>query len=289
MFGSSYKIARVWGIPIRIHISLIFLLVVLAITSGFSGGLAAIAELLALELGVFASIALHELGHSFVALRKGCRVREITLMFIGGAAQMEEIPRRPWDEFLMAVAGPAVSVLLGVACLFGGGYLPLLKEEWPVLRHVHLVDNLVQVVGVINLWLAMFNLLPAFPMDGGRVLRAALTTRLGRIHATLIASRLGKVTAVIFGIYGFFPPRSWILVAIAFFLYSAADREYRMVAIQEAMRRQGLDVWPPSTGSSDEAGDDEVVVSPSPYSREPESRAPVRPIRRNPFRDLFGR
>jgi len=290
VFGSSYRILTIWGIPIKIHMSLIILLIVFALPMVLSGGPAALVWLLYVEAAIFTSIALHELGHSFVAIRKGCRVREITLMFIGGAAQMEQIPSRPRDEFEMAVAGPAVSIVLGLLCWFGGATLPLEKMLWPLPFVRKAVPcNLVQLPGLINFALAFFNLIPSFPMDGGRVLRSLLTPRLGRLRATFIAARLGKIIAVLFGIHGFFS-RQWMLVVIAFFIYTVADKEYRLVQFQEQAQRPAGTPPPPPPGAAppDEAGGDQVIVGPPPYRDAPDSRPRVRPAgRRNPFRRVF--
>jgi len=269
MFGSSYRIATIWGIPIKIHISLIVLLVIVALQGGIAGGPETLLFLILLEFCIFASIALHELGHSFVAMRKGCVVREITLMFIGGAAQMEQIPVRPKDEFQMAVAGPMVSLLLGLTGFGAGGLL--VSEGWNFLGSVILT------AGIVNFMLAGFNLLPSFPMDGGRVLRALLTPKLGRLRATFIAARLGKMTAVLFGICGLLlNPHRWILVAIAFFIYIAAGHEYRLVQIQEAAKRQGFGTWTPFGQQWNSHDDDEkVLISPPPYERGPGSKADI--------------
>jgi Zn-dependent protease len=275
MFRSGYKIATILGIPIRIHISLMVMLLFFVRDFSLVWGVV-------LGLGLAASIVLHELGHSIVAIRKGCRVREITLMFIGGAAQMERIPTRPMDEFLMAVAGPTVSLVLGFALIFLGGRLPL-----PHLPQVPI--NALQLLGYINFALVVFNLLPAFPMDGGRVFRALLTRKMGRLRATFVASRVGKFMAVMFGIYGFFAtPTRWILVAIAFFIYIAAGNEYRMVQMQEAVRQAGGQA-PPSRGGFDPVLEDEdVVVGPPPYRRGPASRTPVHSSDEDtPFRRWF--
>lgn len=275
MFRNGYRIATVWGIPIKIHISLIVVMLFIALRAGRYGGPRAVLILLAIEVGLFASVALHELGHSFVAIRKGCRVREITLMFMGGAAQMERMPRRPRDEAMMALAGPAVSFVVGAMLWFGGKWLPL--TQYGIRLHgIYLEANVVQVIGAINWVLVVFNLLPSFPMDGGRVFRALLTPKVGRVRATFIASRLGKIMAVLFGLYGFLgEPRSWMLVAIALFIYIAAGREYRSVQIEEAARRGdgNRPFWnpfqpppePPPTGFDD--GDDDVEISPPPYAR----------------------
>jgi Zn-dependent protease len=274
VFGSSYKIATVWGIPIKLHVSLLFLLGYFALRYGMRGGPMAIGYILLLETLIFASIALHELGHSFVAIRKGCRVREITLMFIGGAAQMERIPPRPWDEFQMAIAGPLVSLTLGAAGYFGGQRIFMLGLPF--------LGSAVMTAGLVNFFLAGFNLLPSFPMDGGRILRALLSRRMGRLRATRAAARTGRTLAVIFGVLGFLAnPPNWVLVVIAFFVFSAAGNEYRMVEMEERLREQGYDAWgdaPSDDGLPDHDDDtDRVRISPPPYREGPPREADIEP------------
>jgi Zn-dependent protease len=252
VFKSSYQVATVIGIPIKVHISLLLVVLLLANRFGLMTGIL-------LEVGLVISIVLHELGHSVVALRKGCKVREITLLCIGGAAQMEKIPRRPLDEFQMAIAGPAVSLVLGLVGVYVGSLLSL-----PAVRDLPI--NLIQLLGAINLGLVLFNLLPSFPMDGGRILRAVLTPKMGRLRATFVAARLGKIMAVLFGIKGFFSG-DWMLVFIAFFVFIAAANEYKIVSIQEAMRRQ-RQAWPGFGDSHwDDEPDDQVTISPAPFKR----------------------
>ena len=273
MAGASYRIATVWGIPIRLHISLLVLVAYVSLRAMFTGGPLGILLALVGAVCVFTSIALHELGHSFVARRKGCKVRDITLMFIGGAAQMERIPSRPMDEFQMAIAGPLVSLMLGMALFFGGGQL---GTAWP------LAGALVTLIGKFNFWIAGFNLIPAFPMDGGRVLRALLTPRKGRLRATFIAARIGRILAIVGGIYGFMHrPILWFLVVIAFFIYAAAGREYDLVAMQDRARRMG---FAPPDGDEEE---DLVTISPPPYAKGPVSKTRVHPADNNPFRNRF--
>jgi Zn-dependent protease len=265
-----------------VHISLIILLIFMVQDYGFIYGML-------VALGLLVSIVLHELGHSIVAIKKGCRVREITLMFMGGAAQMERIPTKPLDEFFMALAGPAVSLVLGIVCMFGGARLNLV-----VLLPINM--NIVQFIGLINLMLVFFNLLPAFPMDGGRVLRATLTPKLGRLKATFYAARLGKILAVFFGIFGFISSltdiTNLIMVAIAFFIYTAAGSEYRMVQMQEAAKRQGFGGWSPFDAfwneNIQEDPEDKVIISPPPFKKGPDSEADLRPFKKDPFSDLFG-
>ena len=282
---TSYTIARVWGIPIKQHISLVLMLLFLMDRFGAAGGL--------LVEGMLAvSIVLHELGHSLVAIRKGCRVRQITLMCLGGAAQMERLPTKPLDEFLVAIAGPAVSFCLALGGVFGGMHLPLP----PFLPHLTGGEfNIVQVMGGMNLGLMIFNLIPAFPMDGGRILRAMLTPRLGRLRATFAAAQLGKIMAILFGIYGMYH-HEWILVFIAFFVFIFAGREYRMVQMQEAAKRQGAGptpfspFGPPSFDPPSDSGEDKVIVSPPPYEKGPDSEVDIHSSDDdNPFRRMFRR
>jgi Zn-dependent protease len=293
MLGSSYKIATVWGIPIKIHISLVILIVLMAISSGMAGGLEDLLKGLLLAFCIFTSIALHELGHSFVAIRKGCRVREITLLFVGGVAQMERIPTRPRDELLMAIAGPLVSIAIGAVCLVAGMHMPLDRSMWPLpFTKMAVVCNTVEYLALWNFGVAAFNLLPSFPMDGGRVLRALLTRKKGRLRATQIAARFGKIMSVVFVIAGI-KYGDWILVLIAFFIYTAAGNEYRMVQIQEAAKNQGFGIWPPFGNfwgqDTSYSSDDKVIISPPPYKKGPDDEAELRTMRkRDPFSDLFG-
>jgi Zn-dependent protease len=297
MLGASYKIMTVWGIPIKIHISLIVLLVILAFAAERAGGTMAILEVLRLPVMVFICIALHELGHSFVAIRKGCRVREITLLFIGGAAQMEDIPRRPLDEIQMAIAGPLVSVFLFAALWFGGSFLPLerFRFTFPLWQQIHIIGNYVQFIGVVNLSLALFNLLPSFPMDGGRVFRAALATRLGRLRATYVAVMTGRAMAVAFGVSAIFFSANWFLLVIAFFIFTAAGNEYRMVKMQEeAKQRGGFNLWPPIYDEPpplprDDRSGNQVIISPPPYEKGPTRKTAIHSTDEDdPFRDMFG-
>lgn len=258
MIRSSYKIATVWGIPIRLDATLLLAAFLLTSRFGLTTGLL-------LTVGLILSIVLHELGHSWLALRYGCRVRDITMTCLGGAATMEAVPTRPLEEFLMAVAGPAVSLVLGLAGVFGGPHLPL-----PV--HPRYGLNVVELAGVMNFFLLGFNLLPAFPMDGGRILRAALTPRLGRLRATAVAARLGRVLAVLFGFHGVFSG-NWILVFIAFFVFIAAGREYEWVRMQEAERQGGFPFSSIFGAPDPRPPEDRVEVSPPPYARGRGTRA----------------
>lgn len=251
MIKRSYLLTQVMGIPVRVHITLIILLPFLALqfapwfgTAGFFFGLLSAA-------GVFVCVALHELGHSWVAIRKGCRVREIMLLPIGGVAKMNQIPSRPKDEFLVAIAGPATSAALALLCRMIGG----------LFIHLGLVSlaMLFFILCAVNLTLFLFNLLPSFPMDGGRIFRAFMTPRIGRLKATAIAARVGRIMAVAFGIFGLFHG-NFILVLIAIFIYQAAGAEYRAVYAQQ-MSQEWFTVGQPA----------DIEVSPPPYARNAKS------------------
>ncbi len=233
MIKRSYNLTTVMGIPIRVHLTLVILLLFVAFSYGLPGILIAV--------GVFASVALHELGHSWVAIRKGCSVREIMLLPIGGVAKMSHIPSRPMDEFLVAAAGPLVSFLLAVLFLLIA--LAGISPQFFV--------NLYK----INLMLCLFNLLPSFPMDGGRIFRAFMSPRLGRLKATALAARIGRIMAVAFGIFGLFNGQ-FLLILIAIFIYNAAGAEYRAVYAQH-MSQEWFTVEPQA----------DIHVSPPPYAR----------------------
>lgn len=273
--AASTQIAKIAGIPIRVHITLWILLPLFAIN--LSHGMGLIWGLVA-ALGLFTSVALHELGHSLVAIRKGCGVREILLLPIGGMAKMEQIPTIPRDEIQMALAGPAVSILLSIVFGIIGQTIAGLG-----LRQF---GFMLQVLGQINLFLGLFNLLPSFPMDGGRVFRAFMSARVGRLEATRIAAKIGKIMAIGFGIIGILLPGGITLIAIAIFIYFAADAEYRMMRMQQGARapqtiftqgRPSQQVW---------TGGDDIEVSPPPYARKKQGPGP-RKRARSIFDDLY--
>ncbi len=263
----SFEWGRVHGIPIKVHITLIILLPVIAVQFGPVLGTASMFWGLLAAAGLFASVALHELGHAYAAMAKGIRVREILLLPIGGIAQIEDMPNRARDEFHIAAAGPLASFALAAFLWAGGGLTAMLG----LIQAGHLL----RVLGFINLVLAIFNLLPSFPMDGGRIFRAWMTPRMGRINATRIAVRTGRIMAVFFGIIAILPPVNWFLLAIAIFIYFAAGAEYRMVLMQEAYRRRNSAPWPFPGHARPQRGEDglEVTVGPPPYSRTRRSTA----------------
>lgn len=234
----GWKIATIRGVDVKIHFSLIFLLLyVMLIASaqfslvvnesgvdpvGLSGSAGGWSLIFALAL--FVSVLLHEFAHVLVAQAMGVRVRGITLMMLGGVSEMEKIPERRYAEFKVSVAGPLMSFALAAA-LFG-------------LRRVSASADLDLFgfwLGRVNLVLGVFNLLPAFPLDGGRALRSVLSARKGPVPATRIAGSVAKGIAWalgILGVLGF----NILLILIAFFIYSAASGEMLMLASRDLVR-----------------------------------------------------
>lgn len=237
--NSAFQIGKIAGIPIRLHISFLAIIPVIAYLFGtFSqevgGKLYGFGAVEPMEIRwiystifailLFTSVGLHELGHSFVAMRYGISIRSITLYILGGVASMEEIPRDPRREFKMAIAGPGVSAIIGLGCVLLSGPSTRLLGEF------HPFTTLLWSLGIINLILMVFNLLPAFPMDGGRVLRAWFATRMPYVTATNQAANIGKTLAILMGILGFLS-FNFLLVFIAFFIYIGASEEAKATSI----------------------------------------------------------
>lgn len=245
----SFEIGRITGIPIRLNITLVVFLPLLAwLISreeqlGFytdvvneispqaidtatvqSGSMPEVVGV-ATAIGLFVGVLLHELGHSWTARRYGVSISSITLWIFGGMAHMEDLPE-DWDvELYVALAGPAMSVLVGAVCY---GLLFVVPPQ----------STVVLVVGslaIINVTLAVFNLLPAFPMDGGRVLRALLARTRPYAEATQTAATVGKLMAILMAIFAVFALAP-ILLLIAMFIYIAAGAESRTTVLRELLR-----------------------------------------------------
>jgi Zn-dependent protease len=181
-------------------------------------------------LVIFACIVLHELGHALTARRYGIRTRDITLLPIGGLARLERMPDVPIQELWVALAGPAVNAVIA-----GGLYAgALIAGISPRVEPFHwLGGNFLNRLMVVNLWLLGFNLIPAFPMDGGRVLRAILATRMEYTRATVLASRIGQAIAYVFGFVGLFTDP--FLLFIALFVWMGAEQEAAMVQVHTSL------------------------------------------------------
>ncbi len=237
MFKASVTIGRIAGIPIRIHVSLLlgiplltwlFGMQVQYIADGRELALATNPYVLGglLAVALFVSVGLHELAHSLVALRRGIEIRNITLMLFGGVAQLdEEFVRDPSNELAIASAGPIVSLLLGA------GFMVLSYVAGSARPDIFLVFLL---LGQLNIILAVFNLLPAFPTDGGRILRSLLAKRKSHLAATKIASSLGQAFAFLFGIYGLISG-NFFLILIAVFVYQGASQEYQASLLRQTL------------------------------------------------------
>ena len=222
----SFKLTRAAGIDIYVHWTFFLLLAWVAYEYNRAGGsLLVVAEGVAFVLALFGCVVLHELGHALTARRYGVQTRDIVLLPIGGVARMERIPEAPMQEFWVAVAGPAVNIVIAVL-LFG-----LLEGFGRIgeAGNISLVGGpfLARLMWV-NVALVVFNMLPAFPMDGGRVLRALLATQMTRLKATRIAVAVGKVMAVGFGLLGVFSGQ-WMLLLIALFVFTGAKAEVQAV------------------------------------------------------------
>lgn len=225
----SWRIGRIAGIAVYVHATFFLLLAWV----GFSAyqreqSAAAVIAATGFILAVFAIVVLHELGHALTARRYGIATRDITLLPIGGVARLERMPREPRQELLVALAGPAVNVVLAAVLYV---ILELTSGAAPSAEDVALNGSLLQrsVLGqlvVVNVWLALFNLIPAFPMDGGRVLRALLAMRSrDYARATEAAARVGRFFALVFGLVGLFVIGNPFLVFIALFVWLGAAGE----------------------------------------------------------------
>lgn len=228
----SWTIARVRGIPLRVHATLLILPLLAALTFGRAHGAEGALFGVLLTALLFASVALHELGHSLVAQRYGIGVREITLYPFGGIAQLTKAPSSPAEELRVALAGPAVNLVIA-ASLGLAGWLLGVEPAAQALGAPTLATALAWLV-TANLSLALFNLIPALPMDGGRVLRAILEMRLGRRRATEIAGALAQVLAVGMGVWAVLSGQI-ILGVIAFMVFMGARAELVGVTTRDAL------------------------------------------------------
>jgi len=226
---SSFRICRIAGIDINIHFSLIFILAILAYVfyrspppfgySNLEENLRIIFSVITPIL-IFVAVLIHELCHSLVAIRYGAKVRGIILFIFGGVALVEKIPKEPKREFLMAIAGPASNFVIAFLCYL---FMPLFPQFFFLF-------------GYFNVVLATFNLIPAFPMDGGRILRSILARKMGYIRATKVSADVGKFLAVLMGILGILVGNLW-LILIALFIYVGASEEEKQVTLEGLLSR----------------------------------------------------
>jgi Zn-dependent protease/CBS domain-containing protein len=256
--NTSIQIGRIMNIPIKLHITFLLIIPVFAWIFannppmyGFADvGLLSLRYTLsfAAALFLFIGVLLHELGHSYIARKYGIRIQGITLFLFGGVSSMEEMPRNPRVEFKMALAGPLVSLFIGIVLII---IYTFFENDTTIIYY----NRLVFLIGTLNIILFGFNLLPAFPMDGGRVFRAILAERMPYIKATRTAANIGKMFAILMGIFGVLAG-GVILILIAFFIYIGASEEEKAtevnvtlegVKIKDIMSKEIVSVKPDMT------------------------------------------
>jgi Zn-dependent protease/predicted transcriptional regulator len=229
----SWRIGRIVGIDVYAHFTFLLLLGWVAashylahddVAEGIRG--------LVFILALFGIVVLHELGHALAARRYGIHTRDITLLPIGGVARLERMPEDPKQELVVALAGPAVNVVLAASIYFG---LSLGSGSTPDPDVLRVGGSFLDQLFWVNVSLALFNLLPAFPMDGGRVLRALLAMRLDYTRATQVAASIGQAMALLFAFLGLFSFSNPFLLFIALFVWLGAAQEASMVQMRAAL------------------------------------------------------
>jgi Zn-dependent protease/CBS domain-containing protein len=225
----SIPIFRVAGILVRIHVTFLLLLGFLAFSYYAQGGAQVATARVLFILLLFGCVLLHEFGHAIAAKGFGINTPDITLLPIGGVARLERMPEKPSQELVVALAGPAVNVVIALALWLVVGSRGVMDPE-----NVNRTDMLVQLMQ-INVMLVLFNLLPAFPMDGGRVLRALLATRMNYARATQIAATIGQGCAFLFGFWAL-TQGPILLILIAIFIYIGASQEAAVAQMKDVSR-----------------------------------------------------
>jgi len=229
----SFQIGKLFGIPLKIHVTFLLLLVVIAFVPAQGSGLGGLSGVLFI-VALFACVVIHELAHSLMARRYGVPVRHIILLPIGGISMMERMPDDPHQEFNVAVVGPltsvGIAVVLGLVVLLAAGNTQPFYSPW----HAGLIPFLARLTW-LNIILAGFNLIPAFPTDGGRVLRALLAFHMDYADATHTAAVIGQALAILLGVFAFFTA-NWLLVFIAAFVYMGASAEDTQVRVRRALQ-----------------------------------------------------
>lgn len=227
----SWKIGDFAGIGVYIHATFLLLIAWIIFTPLLRGeSLTNAISSAAFTLALFGCVVLHEYGHALTARRYGIKTRDITLLPIGGVARLERMPDDPRQELWVALAGPAVNVGIAAVLFIALG----ISGGWDLLGQMSVMDGaFMERLLQVNISLVLFNLIPAFPMDGGRILRALLAMRLEYTRATQYAANIGQGLALLFGLVGFFT--SPFLVFIALFVWIGASQENNLVQMKSAL------------------------------------------------------
>jgi stage IV sporulation protein FB len=227
----SLNIGTIAGTAVRVHVTFLLFLAWIFGAGWVAGGPEVAWHVLAFLVLLFACVVAHEFGHIFTARAFGVFTPDVTLLPIGGVARLERIPEKPYEEFLVAIAGPLVNVVIAIALIVVAGAQVNIGDLYAVESpDASMIDRL----AAVNLFLAVFNMIPAFPMDGGRVLRALLAVRFGFVRATKIAAFIGQGVAFALGVIGVFS--NPMLIFIAIFVYLAASSEAHAVAVRGVSR-----------------------------------------------------
>jgi Zn-dependent protease len=221
--GGSLTLFHVRGTAVRIHPTFFLLLAWIAVIHWMRGGLQeAISGVVFIAI-LFVCVVLHEFGHIFAAAGYGIRTPDVTLLPIGGVASMERMPEKPGQEIVVALAGPAVNLVIAILLVIVLG----VQLDMGLIARLDEVDSsLIARVAAANVALLVFNLVPAFPMDGGRVLRALLALNVGFTRATQIAAMIGQGLAILLGFLGLFGNPFLVLIAVFIFLAASAEAGY---------------------------------------------------------------
>jgi Zn-dependent protease len=228
---SSVKIGSVSGIEVRIHLTFLLFLAWIWFSYYQIAGVPGATQGVLFILALFICVLLHEFGHAFAARAFGIQTPDITLLPIGGVARLSRIPEKPWQELVVAVAGPLVNVVIAATLIF-------VVHQTAPFDELGSIENprieLLAKLASVNIMLVLFNLIPAFPMDGGRVLRALLAMAMPYYRATWIAARIGQILAICLGAYSYFgPDKNPILMFIAFFIFIGAQQEAAMARMRQ--------------------------------------------------------
>ena len=230
--GWSFSIGSISGIRIRIHLTFVLFLIWIGVVFWNEGGRPAMTNGLVYILLLFACVVLHEFGHILTARRYGSQTLDVVLLPIGGVARMKSIPEKPSQELAVALAGPCVNFVIAAGLFVVLGSQTIMQDVTRPAKDIPILSQL----AIANIALAVFNLVPAFPMDGGRALRALLSYRMDRAAATALATRIGHVLAIGFGVLGFIAGHP-LLMLVALFIFLGATAENNSTQLHQLARR----------------------------------------------------